>query len=446
MNQGVRGQWGGRATFIMAAAGAAIGLGNIWKFPYMAGENGGGAFVLVYLICIAVVGLPILIAEIFTGKESQVNAVRAYDHFDRPNSPWGKVGVLGIIGAAFVLAFYSVVGGWVLNFEFQALTNQLLSQSDETIKTYLGDLLSKKPMMQILWHSVFMSLTLGIVIKGVSKGIEKWTNILMPILFILLGILFVYSMFLDGFSQAISFLFSADFSKLSWSAVLEAVGHSFFTLSIGMGVMMVYGSYLPPSTNTLTSGAIVALLDTVIALVAGIIIFSVVFSFGQSPGGGPKLMFVTLPLLFKQMPGAWFIANAFFILVTFAALSSSISMLEVIVSYISEEKKWDRTRTTWVFGAIIWAVGILCVFPDIRLIGGKNVFDTLDIATSKVILPLVGMGISLYFGWIVIPKTMDKLIASSNQVVTFILMWTTRAIAPAMVAFMLFQGIKEMIG
>lgn len=445
MNQFSKAHWGSRLAFILAAAGSAIGLGNIWKFPYMAGKNGGGAFVLVYLLCIAAVGLPILIAEIFMGKQSQGNAVTAFEHFDKPKTHWRKVGVMGMLASSLVLAFYSVVGGWVLNFEFQSLTNQLFSQSDETLKTYLSELITHKPLVQIFWHTVFMGLTLGIVIKGISKGIEKWTKILMPILFFLLGFLLIYTLFLKGFSDSISFLFKPDFSQLSWSAILEAVGHSFFTLTIGMSTMIVYGSYLQTNQSVFGSAIIVALLDTVIALIAGIIVFAVVFSFDQSPEAGPSLMFVTLPLLFKQMPGSWLIANAFFILVAFAALSSSISMIEVSISYFTESKNWTRKKATLVLGGSIWALGILCVFPELILLGGKNVFDVLDIATSKVMLPLGGLLISLFFGWVVIPKSLPEITKEIHPLAAQGLLWVTRIFAPLMVGIMLFNGIKEML-
>lgn len=442
MNSSHRAHWGNRFAFILAAAGSAIGLGNIWKFPYITGHNGGGAFVLVYLACIALVGLPILIAEIFIGKKSQTNAIASFETLHKPRTPWRNIGFLGMLTASMVLAFYSVVGGWVLDFEFKALTNTFANSSDEAIQGFLGQLIEQKHALQIFWHSIFMSTTIYIVLKGISDGIEKWVKILMPILFVLLIGLFFYSMTLSGFGKAISFLFTPDFSKLTWEGVLEAVGHSFFTLTIGMAVMITYGSYLQPKDNVIKISVIVALLDTIIALVAGITVFAVVFSFNQEPGAGPGLIFVTLPLLFKQIPGSWLVSNAFFILVTFAALSSSISMLEVTVSYLTDHKAWSRAKSTLIVGCVIWAFGLLCTFPNLLLFGSKNTFDAFDLMTSKIFLPVGGLLISLYFGWVISDKVKEEM---GDSIWIQGLLLIARFFAPALVAYMLFKGVQEML-
>jgi NSS family neurotransmitter:Na+ symporter len=442
VNSSSRAHWGNRFAFVLAAAGSAIGLGNIWKFPYITGHNGGGAFVLVYLACIAVVGLPILIAEIFIGKKAQNNAIVSFETLHKPKSKWRNIGFLGMLTSSMVLAFYSVVGGWVLDFEFKALTNAFVHNSDEVISGFLGQLIEQKQGLQIFWHSIFMGTTIYIVLKGIADGIEKWVRVLMPVLFVLLIGLFFYAMTLSGFGQAITFLFTPDFTKLSWEGILEAVGHSFFTLTIGMAVMVTYGSYLQPQASVIKTSVIVAVLDTIIALIAGITVFAVVFSFNQEPGAGPGLIFVTLPLLFKQIPGSWLVSNAFFILVTFAALSSSISMLEVTVSYLSDQKTWSRKKASLVVGGVIWAFGLLCTFPNLLLFGSKNTFDAFDLVTSKILLPVGGLLISLYFGWIVDDKVKEEL---GDTLSTKGLLLITRFFAPALVAYMLFKGVHEML-
>ena len=443
-----RAHWSGRLGFILAASGSAVGLGNIWKFPYMAGVNGGGAFVLIYLLCIAVIGLPILIAEIYIGRSSQHNAVKAFETLDKPGSPWRYAGLLGLVSAFLILSFYSVVGGWVLDFELKSLMNQFATQSDDTIKGYLGGLFSS-PSKLILWHTVFMALTIGIVLGGVSKGIERASKILMPTLMVLLVLLLVRVAVMDGFMPAVKFLFSADFSKLNWEAILEAVGHSFFTLSLGMGAMITYGSYLKKDENIINTAVTVALLDTVIALISGLVIFAVVFSYNQDPSAGPTLMFVTLPLLFKQIAGGYLISSAFFILVAFAALTSAISLLEVVVAYWEENKGWDRKRTTIVIGGVIYILGILCalsfnVLADFKVFGIYNIFDLFDTLTSKIFLPLGGMVISLYYGWVLGPKAVQA--TFSKPVANVIwqgLMWSARVLAPIAVAYMLLKGMFE---
>jgi neurotransmitter:Na+ symporter, NSS family len=444
-----RAHWSGRFAFVLAAAGSAVGLGNIWKFPYMAGVNGGGAFVFVYLMCIAIVGMPILIAEIYIGRSSQKNAVQAFEELHREKTPWRLAGILGIVSAFLILSFYSVVGGWVLDFEFKSILNQFASQDDAVVKEFLGSLFAS-PLRLIFWHTLFMGATVYIVIGGISKGIEKWSRLLMPLLILLLGILFVRAMFLDGFGEAMTFLFSPDFSKLSWSGVLEAVGHSFFTLSLGMGAMITYGSYMKKSENVIFTAFAVGILDTLVAIVAGIVIFAVVFSYGQEPGAGPTLMFVTLPLLFKQMAGGYFVSIMFFLLVAFAALTSAISLLEVVVTYWDEEHNWPRKKTTLVMGGTIWALGILCalsfnVLSDFKFFGKFNTFDLFDVATSKIFLPLGGMVIALYYGWVLGPKAVIATFESPpKKAISMSLMWTARVVAPAAVLFMLIQGVMDL--
>ncbi|HAR41389.1 MAG TPA: sodium-dependent transporter, partial [Bdellovibrionales bacterium] len=437
-----------RIGFLLAAAGSAIGLGNIWKFPYITGVNGGGAFVLIYLVCIAAVGIPIFVAELFIGQRSQRNAVAAFDVVHRPGSPWRLVGLLGIVSAFLILSFYSVVGGWILDFLFKSIGNQFAGHSDQEIKGFLGSLFAA-PLLQLFWHAVFMGITVGIVLKGLNAGIERWNRILMPSLFLLLLFLLIRVLFLPGFGQAIEFLFSWETSRLTAKGVLEAVGHSFFTLSLGMGAMITYGSYLQNREQLLRTALSVALLDTLIALVAGIVIFSIVFTFGLQPGAGPTLMFETLPVLFTKLSGSYLISIAFFLLVAFAALTSAISLLEVVVAYFVENRGVSRKNAALVLGLVIYALGVLSALSSNVLSGvkvtGLTFFDLFDKLTSSVFLPFGGMVISLFFGWVLGPSACTAVMGHGpkGKVLATGLLWTTRIIAPAGVLIMLINGLRE---
>ncbi|MCB0272353.1 MAG: sodium-dependent transporter [Bdellovibrionales bacterium] len=441
--QANRAHWSSRIAFVLAATGSAIGLGNIWKFPYMAGANGGSAFVLVYLGCIALIGFPLMIAEIYIGKKSQKNTIEAFETLHHAGTFWKSAGFLGMLGCFLVLSFYSLVGGWVLDFEYQSLLHRFANESDDFVKNYFVDLIHNRQGTQIFWHSTFMLITIGIVAKGVSNGLEKWNKILMPILFSLLIFLFVYSLFLEGFKESIHFLFAADFSKLTWKSVLEAVGHAFFTLSLGMGSMIIYGSYMEKEGPVLKQAAAVVLLDTFIALLAGTIIFTIVYTFNAEPGAGPGLMFVTLPLLFKQIPGSWFVSNAFFILVFFAALTSAISILEVLSAYLIDTKKWSRIKATFLVGGAMWICGVLCAYPKLIIFGKNNVFDVFDILSSKITMPLTGIMISIFFGWVLGPKAIEEAVGIRSKFLLQGLVWVVRVIAPICVAVMLYKGILE---
>ena len=444
-----RAHWSNRMAFVLAASGSAIGLGNIWKFPYITGENGGGAFVLIYLICIAAVGLPIFIAELFIGRDSQSNAISSFEELHRKGTPWRYVGVMGVISAFLILSFYSVVGGWVINFAFKSVVGDFTGQSEEAIKGIMNGMFADGPS-QIFWHSLFMVATVGIVIGGVKSGIERANKILMPALLGILLLLFVNAVFSEGFSQSVSFLFNPDFSKLSGKAILEAVGHSFFTLSLGMGTMITYGSYLQKTDSLPKTAITVALMDTGIALLAGVVIFSAVFSYNFEPGSGPTLMFQTLPVLFSKMAGGQLVSIGFFVLVAFAALTSSVSLLEVVVAYVDEKLNWARKRSTLVIGGIIYCTGILCalsfnVLSDVKILGA-TFFDLFDITTSKFTMPIGGLLISLFFGWILGPKAVER--AIDRPVTSFLtlgLVWATRLIAPVAVAITLWNGIKDML-
>jgi NSS family neurotransmitter:Na+ symporter len=356
------------------------------------------------------------------------------------------VGWLGLVSAFLILSFYSVVGGWVLDFVFRSLTHQFAGHSDEEIKGMLGSLFAS-PVRQFLWHALFMVGTMAIVLRGLSAGLERWSRILMPGLFILLLLLLVRALFLPGVGQALRFLFVPDPSRLTSAGVLEAVGHSFFTLSLGMGAMITYGSFLRSNQELTRTALSVAALDTLIALVAGVVIFSVVFSYGLDAGSGPTLMFQTLPMLFAKLPGGYFVSLAFFLLVTFAALTSAISLLEVVVAYWVERHGMARKPTVLVTGAIVYVLGIPSalstnVLGDVKLLG-HTFFDLVDKLTSSIFLPLGGALISIFFGWVLGPRAADEVLGPRFRPAARLLMWTARVLAPLAVAVILARGVRD---
>ena len=444
-----RSHWSGRIAFILAAVGSAVGLGNIWKFPHMAGENGGGLFVLIYLGCIALVGLPVFIAELYLGQKSQANAVTAFERLHKPGTPWVWLGFMCVLSTFLVAGFYSVVGGWVLEFELQSLTGSLFDKTQEQIQAGFGELISN-PIKQLLWHTLFMALCVGIVVAGVKRGLERCNKILMPILLVLLFILFVRTTMLPGFGQAFVFLFDfSGASSLSLGGVMSAVGHSFFTLSLGMGTILTYGSYLSRKENLVKTGLSVAFLDTFIALIAGLVTFAIVFSYGLSPGDGPGLIFATLPSLFQQMPGGQFLAILFFALVAFAAITSMISIVEVPVAYIEERFCLSRIQASLIVGGTCWLLGILSLYSfttfsnlSLPLFGTfeSGFFDIFDKLTTNVLMPLAGLLTVLFFGWVLGEKAIKAVLGDYPEACQVTFLWVCRLIAPfAVVAVFIYQ-------
>ncbi|QTP56874.1 sodium-dependent transporter [Billgrantia sulfidoxydans] len=405
MSKLVHAQWSSKMTFVLAAAGSAVGLGNIWKFPYMVGESGGAAFVLVYLLCIAVIGLPILVAEWLIGRRGQENPINAMAELARRGGhlpAWVLVGVSGVLGAFLILSFYSVIGGWSLSYTLGSITGTFSGQDAEGVGGVFTGMLGS-PVTLLLWHTVFMLLVIGIVARGVTKGLEGAVRTMMPALVILMLVLLGYGMTTGHFGEALSFMFRPDWGAISGEVVLAAMGQAFFTLSLGMGIMMAYGSYLGEEVNLLGTARTVILLDTGIALLAGLAIFPIVFANGLDLNSGPGLIFVTLPLAFGNMTGGTLLGLMFFLLLTFAALTSAISLLEPVVEFVEERTPLSRVVATLVSGVAVWALGILALL-SFNLLGeflilGLNVFDLLDTFTSKILLPLTGLGAILFVAW-----------------------------------------------
>ena len=404
--------WSSRLAFILAAAGSAVGLGHIWKFPYITGEHGGGAFVLVYLVCIAIIGVPVLIAETMIGRrggQSPVATMRSLTKSEGTARGWRIIGWNGVIASFLVLSFYSVIGGWSLVYIGKAAAGLFTGADAEAIGGQFGNLLAN-PWELLLWHSVFMAIVVLIVGRGIRSGLERAVNTLMPLLFILLVVMVFYAMNSGSFGRAVDFMFAPDFSKLTTKGVLVALGHAAFTLSIGIGVLMAYGSYLPKKVNIARTAMTIAVLDTSVALLAGLAIFPLVFANGLEPGTGPGLIFVTLPLAFGQMTGGVLFGVIFFALLLVAAVTSAISMLEPVVEWLEEHKGINRFKSALTGGLAIWFVGIgtvlsFNIWSDVHPLGflaffeGKTVFDLLDFLVSNLMMPLGGLAIALFAGW-----------------------------------------------
>jgi NSS family neurotransmitter:Na+ symporter len=391
---------------VLAAAGSAVGLGNIWKFPYITGVNGGGAFVFVYLLCIILVGLPVMVAEILLGRATQKSPVSAFRDLSSPSSPWVLFGWLGVAGSFLLLSYYSVVAGWALNYAWLSLTGGLVERGPDGMVP-LFDNVQQSGALNLLTHLVFMTLTVLVVLGGVGKGLERWSRILMPALFVMILILLVRGFSLAGFDQALGFVFGAHTDRLTAGGVLEALGHAFFTLSLGMGSIITYGSYLRREDDIMSAAITISVLDTVIALMAAMVLFPIIFTFGMQPSQGPGLVFVTMPIALAQIPAGGFLAAIFFLLLVFAALTSSISMLEVITSYFIDEKEWTRAKATLISGGAVAVVGIPSALAGgdgffgagMRALIGMDWFSAADYLVSNWVLPVGGLGISLFMAW-----------------------------------------------
>ena len=394
-----REQWNSNLGFILAASGSAVGVGNIWKFPTMAGENGGAAFTFIYLLCIFIVGLSILLGELLIGRKTQLSAVGAYKKLSK-NRFWVFNGFLGTLSAVVILSFYGVVGGWTLKYTFLSLFGFLKDLNIKETEMIFSDFISLS-FEPIFWQISFMLITMLVIIKGVKNGIEKWSKIMMPFVIFLLIILALRGIITPGGIDGLKFLFYPKFEDLTPHSIVLALGHSFFTLSLGMGTMVAYGSYINKKQDLLVSSIWIIFLDTFIALIAGIAIFTTVFATGSDPASGPGLIFTVLPTVFNQLIGGQLWSTLFFLLLFMAALTSAISLLEVVTAYFVDEKKWSRPSATLTFGFIIILIGVFC---SLSLGGGINIspfenktfFDLMDELSSKYMLPIGGLLVSLF--------------------------------------------------
>ncbi|MDP2697341.1 sodium-dependent transporter [Thalassospira sp.] len=436
--------WGSRLGFILAAAGSAVGLGNIWKFPYVAGANGGGAFLLIYLAMVFTIGLSVMLAEMVIGRMSRKNAIGAFAKLK--GGAWPLVGLCGVAAAFIILSFYSVVAGWTVAYMVKSVAGELALADSGALGGMFGDFIAN-PVSPIFYHALFMALTVFVVLSGVGAGIERASKILMPALFGLLVILIIRAVTLPGAAEGVAFLLQPDFSKVTWNTVSEALSQAFFSLSLGMGAMITYGSYLGKKDNIAGSAGWVTLLDTSVAVMAGLLILPAVFAFGFDPAAGPGLTFITLPAVFAQMPFGSFFAFLFFLLLAIAALTSAVSILEVVVAYFVDDRRIHRKTASIAVGVIIFLLGIpsslsMGIWGEFTLFG-LGFFDLMDAISSKLLLPVGGLFISLFVGWVIWPAAKQD-VAGANGVMPF---WVdgwgviVKFVAPAAIAFILLKGL-----
>lgn len=434
-----------RFGIIAAAAGSAVGLGNIWKFPYIVGENGGSAFILVYLIAILLVGMPVLLAEFIVGRRGQANAVRSFKKI-APKTPWFGIGWMGIVAAFMILGFYTVIAGYTIHYFILTVTNAFAGMSsDQIANTY--QTFSTSTVAPIVYTIIFILLSLAILFGGVKDGIEKYSKILMPGLVGIIVLLVIRAVTLPGASEGIEFLLKPNFNELSMPAVLDALGHSFFSLSVGMGTMLTYGSYINKKENLATTTASIAIADTVIALLAGLAIFPAVFAFGIDPTAGPGLVFITLPNVFLQMPGGTIFGALFFFLLFIAGLTSVVSIFEVIIAYVTEELKLSRHKAMGLTAITVIFISILCALsntPDSSFIfGGKSLFDWMDVLTANVLLPIGGLLIMIFLGFVFKRDQLeDELKQGAKSIKTTMAYITiTKYVAPVAIAIVFLYGL-----
>ena len=441
--------WKSKGTFLLAAAGSAIGLGNLWRFPYITGEYGGGAFILVYLLCVLLLGMPLLMAEVSLGRYSRRSPITAMGSLARhigASRAWAGVGIMGVLTGFMILSFYSVIAGWAMSYTFESLSGTFVDMPAAEIGDYFGAMIAD-PVGLTIWHTIFMATSCIIVGRGIHKGLESGLKIMMPALFILMLLMLFYAITQTGqFGRAVEFMFKPDFSQMSLDGVIAAMGQAFFTLSLGMCTMMTYGAYMPKENSIPVTCLSVAGLDTLIAIIAGLSIFPIVFAFGMEASAGPGLLFISMTTAFAQMSFGNLLGGAFFLLVTIAALSSAISLIEPAVAWLQERFDMKRSVATILVGGLIWFVGLGCVFSfniwsgeEYKLFG-KTFFDILDFLTANLMLPLGGMLVAIFAGWKMGRNRMIKELGLSNAMFN-IWMPLTRIIAPVAVMVILVTSL-----
>lgn len=428
-----RGSFVTKFGVITAIAGSAVGLGNIWKFPYETGQNGGGAFILVYLLLMLSIGVPIMISELIIGRQTRKNPIGAFEAL-KPKTKWKFVGVLGIIASFLILAFYSAIGGWTLEYIRLSVINHFSGMGAQDLQTLYGSFVSN-PAMPIFWQSVFMILTIVIVILGVEKGIERYNKYLMPLLFVLLIVLCIRSVTLPNATAGLEFLFNPDFSKINQGVIIKALGQMFFSLSIGMGTLITYGSYIREDVNLSSTAIKVSIVDTLVALLAGVAIFPAVFSLGFNPSEGSGLVFIVLPQVFNSMPFGQILSILFFVLLAIASITSAISLLEVVVSYLIEERLLKRKKATVIAGVATMIIGVLCSLSlaknSVFSTELGSLFDLTVYFTNNIMLPLGGLCIVIFIGWRLKKSNIYKQLSTTERSWAFrLFMFVIKYIAP----------------
>jgi NSS family neurotransmitter:Na+ symporter len=433
-------------AFILAVTGSAVGLGNIWKFPYIAGQNGGGAFVLVYLFCVFLIGMPVMMSEVLLGRRGRRNPVATMallGEEEGSSRQWQWVGVMGVVAGILILSYYSVIAGWTLAYIVKSLSGVFVDASADTVKAVFSDFTGNWVSVTVA-HTVFMGINIFVVARGVERGLEKAVRFMVPALLLMMLTLLGYSIASGSFGQGLSFMFTPDFDALTWESVLAAMGQAFFTLSIGMGAVMAYGAYLPEETSITNATAAVVAADTFIAILAGLVIFPLVFANGLSPSAGPGLVFETLPLAFGQMTGGVFFATVFFVLLTFAAWTSAIGLMEPAVAWLMENFHASRVQAAFAVGLLIWALGLgtvlsFNVLSDFTFYKG-TIFDNVDYLTSNVMLPLSGVFITIFAAWIMCRNSSAEELGGAGSTYSA---WRflARYVAPIAILFVFLKAI-----
>ena len=431
----------------MAATGAAVGLGNIWKFPYLTGEHGGSAFVLIYIVCVALLGIPMMMAEVMLGRrgrQTPINTMRSLAQETGANQNWQLIGWSGTLAGILILSYYSVIGGWTVAYIAYSASGTFSGLTGNTASSLFSDFVGN-PWAQVGWHSLFLVLTMGVVARGVQSGLEKAVNLLMPCLFVLLLILVGYAVTTGYFGKGLAFLFTPDFSQISGTSMLTAMGQAFFSLSLGMGTIMIYGSYVPKSTSIAETSILIALADSLVALLAGMAIFPIVFANGLEVGAGPSLIFETIPVAFGHMTGGMIFGTLFFVLLLVAAWTSSISLIEPAVTMLIENFNMSRPQAAFWSGLATWLLGLGTAFSfniwaEVKLFG-MNFFEQLDFLTSNLMLPLGGICIAVFAGWLMTKEISQGELAMTSEAGYITWQVLIRYIAPLAVTIVLIHAI-----
>jgi NSS family neurotransmitter:Na+ symporter len=446
--------WSSGLTFVLAAVGAAVGLGNIWKFPYVAGVSGGGAFVLVYLACVVFVAIPILIAELLIGRRGASSppvAMAVLAKSTGASRAWAAVGWMGVTVGFLIATYYSVIAGWTLSYIGKAAGG--FGDAAPAAVAAQFDALLADPLAMTLWHTVFLGCALTIVGRGLQNGIERAVKALMPSLFAAMLVMIGYAAIEGDFAAGLAFLFRVDFGKINGEVVLAAVGQAFFSISVAMGLMMVYGAYVPKSVSLTKSAIVVAGTDTLVALLAGLMIFPLVFRNGLDPADGPGLIFKTLPTAFAAMPGGSIFGALFFLLLAFAAITSIIAIIEPIVAYAGDRWAMSRRNACLVFGTLAWLIGIATVlsfnlWKDVTPLDfwstfeGKTIFDLIDYVTANVLMPLGAILIAVFVGWRMRPADLEDELPAMGPRLFRIWRWMIRVVVPVALAAILVGGLR----
>jgi NSS family neurotransmitter:Na+ symporter len=431
-----REHWGSRIGFILAAAGSAVGLGNIWRFPYVTGENGGGAFIIIYLGLVFTIGISLMLIELVIGRRAQKDPVGSFAKLR--GGPWKLVGYAGVITAFVILSFYSVIAGWTIDYMIKgvsgAFTGINSAQSKDLFVGFISD-----ETQPLIYHGAFMAMVIGVVICGVTAGIERASKILMPMLFLVLLFLIYKSVTLPGAEKGIEFYLNPDFSKVTWGTVTAAMSQAFFSLSLAMGIMITYGSYLKRDVNIGRSAMTVCFLDTSVAVLAGLLIMPAVFAFGVEPSAGPGLTFISLPAVFGSMDGGIVFGGLFFFLLFVAALTSAVSLMEVVTAYFVDEVGMSRKAATVILGIAVFALGVPSslsqgVLSDVTVFG-LGFLDLMDTATSKFLMPLGAISMCIFVGWVIWPEAKEEVSAENNMSPGLVQIWggVVKVVAPAAV-------------